>query len=106
MNTAGPAWAGKKSGMVRAALLVYCLDQHRHLARVDMLVDTVAEVEHEAGTRAVVFEDGADLGADALGRGIKNRRVHVALERDFVAHTRTRVFQIRGPVETEGVAAG
>lgn len=73
---------------------------------VDVLMDAVAKVKDMAFALAEAGENVRHFVFNAGGRGIKHRRVHIALQRHFVAYATASIGNIGGPVETQRIAAG
>ena len=70
------------------------------MLRVNVLMDAVAEVKDVAFPLTKAGEDGRDFFFNTRGGRIEHGRIHVALQRDFVAHATTGIGNIGGPVET------
>ena len=81
-------------------------NQRRHVFRVGMLRDAVAQVEHMTAAVAVAAEDVIHFFVDRIGRGEQHGGIHVALQRDFVADVLARDADVYGPVQANCIAAG
>ena len=69
-------------------------------------MNTMPQVEHMAFTIAETSKYRRHFFFDTGRRRIKHGRIHVALQRDLVAHATARVGDIGRPVESERVTAG
>ncbi|RMU66035.1 hypothetical protein ALP29_05221, partial [Pseudomonas syringae pv. avii] len=85
---------------------VHCAQERTRMLRVHFRGDAVAEVEHVATAFAVASEDASDFGTDRFRLGVKHGGVHVALQRDLVAHATAGFADIAGPIQAQGIGPG
>jgi hypothetical protein len=84
---------------------VYRVYQYAEMLGINRLVNAVAEVEDVARMIAEAGDDLACLGANALGVGVENAGIEIALQRNAITHTFARSINIDGPVQSKRVAA-
>src|SRR5688572_26839150 len=68
-------------------------------------MNAVPEIEYVTVPRTVAREHLGDAIADLRRRRMKYAGVQVALQRDTIPAGATRIGQIRGPVDAQGIAA-
>ena len=69
-------------------------------------MNTVPQIKHMAFALTEARQNGRDFFFNTGGRSIQHRRIHVALQGDFVSHATARIGNIGGPVEAQRITAG
>ena len=82
------------------------LNKSAGVCRVDKLVNSMTQIEDMTTALTVAVEDAFHFLTDGGWRGIKHRRVHIALQSNLTTNTVTRGTDIGCPVETQCITTG